>query len=131
ADAGGVGDKQTDIDGKEPVQVDEPEQKQDEHEGRRPEHHRGLAALASFTLAHGYPPFRRKCRARSAAGPSRMTQSVGKMHPSIGSSIFSDAFAPRSWAARSRRIRTSSDWIRRMRATPDPSCSDWTIAWTT
>src|SRR5437762_11900094 len=91
-----------DVEIKDSAQVDEPEQEQHEDERRRPELHRGLAALASFTLVHCYPPFRRKCMARSAAGPSRMTQSVGKMHPSIGSSILSEAFAPRSWAVTSR-----------------------------
>src|SRR5207245_1511546 len=113
-----------------PSQVDEAEQEQDEDEGRGPEFDRRLTAPSCRVSRQGYGPPRRKCIASRAAGPSRMTQSVGKMHPSIGRSIFNEAFAPRSCAVTNRRRRISSDWMRRIRLMPDPSCSAWMIAWT-
>src|SRR5207248_6925622 len=70
-------------------QVRQAKRQQQQHYGGESELHRRLAALE---LSHqGMTPL---CMIKIRAGPSRITQRVGKMQPTMGMSIFSDARAP-------------------------------------
>src|SRR5260221_1602585 len=68
------------------------------------------------------PPF--TLRMISTAGPRRISQRVGKMQPTIGSIIFSDACSASSSARWRRLRRISSDCTRRILARPTALCSD-------
>ncbi len=61
-------------------------------------------------------------------GPSRMMNTAGKMQSISGPSILTGAsFA--SFSARSnRRLRSCSDWMRRMEPIETPSSSAWMSA---
>ena len=64
----------------------------------------------------------------SAAGPSTMTKSAGKMQNTIGISIFTGAFWARSWASWRRLMRISSAWARSTRPIDTPKVSAWRMA---
>ena len=99
---------EADLKVKSAAEVDQAEEDEDEHDGRNTELNGGLASLGRAPDVH-YKPALKSLRTKIAAGPRRMIHKVGKMHPTMGISIFREAFAPRSSALMSRFRRISSD----------------------